>query len=210
MHDFLSRFHIQLSFLLRAMSNLALFAAMFLTLCSDAHSRSCSYQKIPGAMKESLRISSFTAESEIDCVMTSCGCDSFCAVSFHPSSKLCWKTLFAAILDLSQFVMVADSDPWITYLLSGPVDPPSGLWPFDDIAKGRNLGKKGSQLDYTVSGLVWNWVGPRGDTERKYPTYIGPGYPIMQILHGSSYALDFSKQFIISVWVKTKDVAENG
>jgi len=120
----------------------------------------------------------------------------------------CWKVLFSNLLDPQQFVLVNGSDPWVTFVIPAPDESPSALWLFDDVNKGRNLGKKGSQLDMTTVGLVWNTVGPRGAASaRRYSKYVGPGGPTVQLQHDGSYALTFTGPYTITFWVKTDNVA---
>ena len=206
----LSTLLISLPTLHRLMANISTSGVLLLVLsiCVSAQTLSCNYQQQKGIAKEALRISSSTAESSIDCVISSCGCEASCAASFNPGTKQCWKA-FKAFFDQNLFVFVTDSDSWVTYFIPGPNYIPPGLWRFDDVNKGRNLGKKGAQLDMSVEGLVWNKVGPRGAaSSRKYPSYVGPGIPTIQIKHNESHALTFTGPYTITVWVKTENIEE--
>lgn len=190
------------------MSDLSLLAVFLsLSLCVGADTTSCYFHRLRGIIKDELHLSSFAARSDTDCVRSSCGCQPLCAASFNPVTKQCWKALFGSLLDPHQFVLVNRSDPWVTFIITIPEEPPSALWLFDDVNKGSNLGTKGGPLNMSIDGLVWNTVGPRGTASvRKYPRYVGPGIPSIQLEHSGSYALTFTGPYTVTFWVKTDNV----
>lgn len=194
------------------MTDLSLLTALLsLSLHVGAQTTSCNYRPLRGIAKDGLWLSSFVARSGIDCMRLSCGCQPACAASFNPTSKQCWKVLFCNILDPHQFVLVNGSDAWVTFVLIEPSESPNTLWLLDDVDKGRNLGKKGAQLNMSIEGLVWDTVGPRGAVSaRKYSRYIGliNEIPTIQVLHEGSYALRFTVPHTVTFWVKTDNVAD--
>lgn len=181
------------------MMKFAAFLVVFLTMFTISQSNTCRYERAQGVVKASFRTSSHTSKNKIDCLVISCDCASSCAVSFNPVSKLCWRALLVPLHDTSSYI--TDTDPWVTYYL--PSDRSSGLWMFDDVTRGKNLGSRGYQLDWTVPGLVWNTIGPRGSLAPKYATYLGPGIPTMQPPLDGSNGFDFEKPYSIVFWVKT-------
>lgn len=185
----------------------ATLAVLILTFVTSAYS-CCLYETVRGRVKEALITSKLNAESSSHCLQSTCLCSVSCAFSFNPLSKACWKSDIFPSLDLVKFVVVADSDPWVTYYISTPLDPPSGLWMFDDRDKGKNLGKMGSPMNWTVPGIVFNAVGPIGTSGRRYANYTGPGIPTMHNLQNGIRLFDFSKPYTISFWVRTDLVEE--
>lgn len=187
------------------MTDLSTSAVLVLALSACVTALTCHYHKLQGIAKHSLRLSSFPALSSIDCVCSSCSCQPTCMASYNRATKQCWRAT-SNFSHGTQFDLVISSEAWDTFFIPVSDKLLIGFWPLDHVTKGRNLGYKGSQLDLSVPGLVWDTIGPRGNASaHRYPTYVGPGTPTIQLFHDGSYALNFASPYTIAFWVKTNN-----
>lgn len=179
-------------------------------------------------LKSEFRDYNIIARSQVDCLSSLCaGRLSTCAVSFNDETHECLLSTESSqnvSLSLSSKTEAARDPNWSTEL---PLEfepaassKPSGIrpgnasamWLLDMTYKGRNLGSKGALLDMDDSSLtLWNQPGPRGMLfSQMFVTMDTSNAATIQILHGDSYALNFSGAFTMACWVKTDDIGPDG
>lgn len=173
-----------------------------------------SYVKVSGVVSSHANKES-TARSKLDCVISSCSGPARCIVSFHSRSGLCIASPLPRLLPLSWLkqcgLLTVTLDPlWSSYISNMPEatwERPSGLWLMDSAFRGCNLGAKGRQLDSSDVGVGWSSVGPRGETwGLKYARLNKTSQPVIQVLHGGTYLLNFIQPFTVMLWLRNDDV----
>lgn len=176
-------------------------------------------------LKSEFRDYNITARSQVDCLSSLCaGRLSTCAVSFNDETHECVLSTESSqnlSLLLPSKTEVARDPNWSTELPSFQFDSAasseprgvgpgnaSAMWLLDATYKGRNLGSKGALLDMDDSSLtLWNESGPRGMvSSQTFVRMDTSNAATIQILHGNSYALNFSAAFTMACWVKTDDI----
>lgn len=199
---------------------MSLASALFLCLFGSAISsvskhRNCRYSTIPGVLKAEYTHKNIEARSRMDCIRSSCVCNSRCAGSFNRKTGKCLSTTLSAVpLSWTKDRLFNDTgdNVWVSFvprnsILSLPI--PDGLWVMDGSFQGRNLGSKGSKLDMPVNNLTWSSVGPLGySSSLKYARGFTAARPQIQNQHSGNFLLDFGNTFSLAMWVKTDNVID--
>lgn len=189
-------------------------STLFLCLFGSAISsvskhRNCRYSTIPGVLKAIYSHKNIEARSRMDCIRSSCVCNSRCAASFNKKTGKCLSTTLSAVplsWTKDRLFDGTEENVWVSFvpgnsIFSLPI--PDGLWVMDGSFQGQNLGSKGSKLDMSVNKLTWGSVGPLGySSSLKYARGFTAARPQIQNRHGSNFLLDFGNSFSLAMWVK--------